>query len=128
MRRDDWPERLNEYVRAKRDVPFDWATHCCARFAAGAVEAVTGISYWDAPYTTAAEAARYMLKHDPRDVLDTLFTRVHVSSAQRGDVVLLRHEERDTLGVCTGQYSAFPGTDGTVLVPTLSATLAWRVD
>jgi len=128
MRREDWQERLHEYVESMRDVPFDWAANDCARFTAGAVEAVTGTKFWDAPYTTAAEAARYMENHDPREVLDALFDRVPAAQARRGDVVLVRNDDRDVLGVCTGQWSASPGPDGIVLHPTLGATLAWRVD
>ena len=38
----DWRSRLGAYLAGKRTSPFVYGEHDCARFAAGAVEAVTG--------------------------------------------------------------------------------------
>ena len=38
----DWRTRLAAYLAAGRAKPFAYGEHDCARFAAGAVEAVTG--------------------------------------------------------------------------------------
>lgn len=41
-RREDWRERLADFIAARRAVPFDWPAHNCALLWADAIVAMTG--------------------------------------------------------------------------------------
>lgn len=128
MRREDWPERLFEYLDAQRDVPFSWATHSCAGFAAGAVEAMTGEAV-DLPTVTSARAAAELLAvRSLRDrVGDAFGPEIMPAFARRGDLVLVEIDGRESVAMCIGSDAAGPGPSGLVLVPMSSAIAAWRV-
>jgi hypothetical protein len=131
-RRDDWPERLHGYVEAMRDVPFDWAANDCARFTAGAVEAMTGdnpMRVFD--YTNRLGAERLIRS---AGTLDALVNRVlgepiHSAMAGRGDVVIADLEEGPTVGICLGEQCAFV-TDPVGITFRSRAVIrsAWRVE
>lgn len=129
-RLEDWPERLAAYVDAHRDTPFRWGQNDCATFAAGAVEAITGHPMEVPIVESAQDYARF--------VADLGALREHVTDhlgeplaspafAQRGDVVLLLVDGRDSLGVCIGAQVAAPGPTGLLVVPLSRASTAWRV-
>lgn len=126
----DWPERLAEYLDGRRDVPFAWGKNDCATFAAGAVEAITGEPL-DIPHVDSATAyAHFERDHGPLDAIvdDTLGKRLPSPAfAQRGDVVLVKLDGRDSLGVCIGAEAAAPAADGMLTVPMSTAAAAWRV-
>lgn len=129
MRLQDWPERLADYVELRRDVPFSWGGNDCSTFAAGAVEAMTGA----APSVPTAESAQQyaQLLQASGSLLalttETLGEPIHPAYAQRGDVMLIVIDERETLGVCLGASIAAPGAAGLMTVPIDTATAAWRV-
>lgn len=129
-RREDWPEQLAAYLDERRDVPFAWGRQDCASFAGGAVAAMTGEAP-TIPEVQSAEAyARFLRDHGPIDALVDLTLGDRLASpafAQRGDVVLLDLDGRDTLGVCLGAEAAAPGLDGMLTVPMAAARAAWRV-
>ena len=54
MRRADWPERLAEFIEARRLEPFAWGKNDCALFAADAVNLLIGVDYAESlrGYTT----------------------------------------------------------------------------
>lgn len=129
-RREDWAERLHDYLDERRDVPFAWGTNDCASFAAGAVQAMTGESLQIPQVESAAAYLHFLRDYGPLDAIvdDTLGERLPSPAfAQRGDVVLLFVDERATLGVCIGVEAAAPGQDGMLTVPMSTATAAWRV-
>jgi hypothetical protein len=131
MRRlEDWPERLAAYLDSRRDAPFQWGETDCATFAAGCVLAVTGESL-DLPAVASADGYLRLLRdHGPLATLvgerlgDPLPSPAF---AQRGDVVLMTLEGRETLGVCIGAEVAGPGPGGMVTMPMSIAAAAWRV-
>ena len=128
-RRDDWPERLFEYMDARRSVPFAWRENDCASFACGAVYAMTG-ERLEIPAAESPEAyARLLRDQGPLQAMveALLGDPIAPAYAQRGDVVLLTLEGRETLGVCVGMDIAGPGADGLALVPMACAVAAWRV-
>lgn len=128
MRREDWPERLYDYVESRRDVPFGWATNSCASFAAGAVEAMTDGAVPLPAFATAAEAAALLAERALRDrVGDVMGPEIVPAFAQRGDLVLIDIEGRESVAVCLGLDAVGPGTAGIVLVPMSSAVAAWGV-
>jgi hypothetical protein len=128
MRRGDWPEKLADYFDARRDLPFNWQTNDCATFAAGAIEAMTGQAPALPAYKGAAGAARVMDEGSVRERCEALFGAVlPVAFAQRGDLVLMLMEGRETLGICEGDYIAGPGEAGMLFLPRAAGVCAWRV-
>ena len=132
MRRQSWPERLSDYFDARRDMPFAWGTgengNDCASFAAGAIEAMTGNAPALPAYEGAAGAARVMDDGSVRERCEALYGAViPVSFAQRGDLVLMLMEGRETLAICEGDYLAGPGETGMLFVPRTLGVCAWRV-
>lgn len=131
MRPQDWPERLSEFYRDRRNRPFEWGENDCCTLAADWVAEITGadpiddIRGWD----DALSAARTIesLGGMRAAVTDRLGEPIDWMLAQRGDVVLLVVNRRDTLGVCMGQFALAPGEDGALLVQMAQAECAWRV-
>lgn len=128
MRREDWPERLNDFIDARRDMPFAWGENDCSSFAVGALVAMTGER---PPVPTAAnerDAARLLLDAPLRVRADELYgPAIMPSLAQRGDLVLMDLFGRPTLGVSLGDGIAAPGADGVIVFPLSAAVAAWRI-
>lgn len=128
MRREDWPERLSDYLESQRDVPFDWASHSCAAFAAGAVEAMTGQAVEIPAHGSAREAAGLLAARTLRERLDDLFgPEIVPALAQRGDLVLVDLAGRESVAVCVGAEAAGPADSGLLMVPMRLVVAAWRV-
>lgn len=134
-RREDWPERLNDYIESRRDTPFEWGTNDCCMFAAHAIEAMTGEN-------PAAEfvrkykkqrSAQKIIKDHGGDLAGLICTKlgqeIDPRQAQRGDVMLVQipTEDRECAAVCLGDVWAAPGQDGLVFGTMKSALTAWRV-
>lgn len=129
-RREDWPERLADYLDAGRDAPFAWGENDCATFAAGAIAAITDTQIEVPRVESAADYARFVLASGAlhEHVVDRLGEPLgSPAHAQRGDLVLMLLDERPTLGVCIGAEAAGPGPAGLVTMPMQSARAAWRV-
>jgi hypothetical protein len=63
-----------------------------------------------------------------RERCEALFGAVlPVAFAQRGDLVLMMMEGRETLAICAGDYLAGPGENGMLFVPRAAGVCAWRV-
>lgn len=131
----DWPERLADYLAAMRPRRFAWGTHDCARFAAGAVHAVTGQQITALQWSSPADAARLLRR------LGTLATAVGQvlpelpapALAQRGDVVLIQapvcggRAVRQWLAVADGPQWWVPSITGLASGPMHLARRAWGV-
>lgn len=131
MRRPDWPQRLDAYIESRLTAWFQWGDHDCCRFAAGAVEAMTGDDRM-AGYTYTDERAALRLIRDAGS-LDALVVRalgepIPPAFAQRGDVVIADLDHGPTLGVCLGLLSAFVADTGLTHRPTLACRAAWRIE
>lgn len=129
-RRSDWPERLADYLA--RPHRFDWATHNCALFAAGAVEAMTGEDLarrYRGPKTMRGCYGRLRRLAGGLDgaVTRALGDAIPVRYARRGDVVLVEVEGLTALGVCAGSEIAALGPAGMVMLPLCAGARAWRV-
>lgn len=131
MRIDGWETRLNEFITAHRSMPFSWGSHDCLLFATAAIEAITGkdpLRHMRGKYHTALQAARFARTFGGLEWLMTINLKsVPVSYARAGDIVLTECMGIDSLGVCVGRMSAFPGTLGLVFLRTLDSRLAWRI-
>ena len=126
----DWPERLSAYVEACRAMPFVWGEHDCVLFAAGAVEAVTGVRP-ALPVWRSQEEARVMLRAERglRRALDRRMPQIETAQAGRGDLLLVQqpNDGGSLLTVCVGDRWCAPGAAGRVVGPALSARYAWGV-
>jgi hypothetical protein len=127
-RREDWPERLADYLDAQRDVAFDWASHSCAAFAAGAVEAMSGEAVDIPAHGSAREAAGLLAARGLRERIGDMFgPEIVPALAQRGDLVLVDIAGCESVAVCIGTEAAGPGDAGLLTVPMRLAVAAWRV-
>lgn len=132
---DDWPRRLHAFIRARREMPFEWGRNDCCTFALeGNVVALTGIDLLPGVPRPASGfgAARFLRARGHEDATG-LATELlgepieQVAFAQRGDVVALPHGDEATLGVCVGADVAAPALAGLEFFPVRLGLLAWRV-
>lgn len=133
-RRDDWPVRLIEVVRAAERKPFAWGGHDCALFAADAVLAMTDTDFaapFRGRYKTALGALRELRRNGADDLAayatQVLGAPIATAQAMRGDVVLFAAEEGEALAVVVGLEAAAAGPQGITWVPRALWLKAWRV-
>jgi hypothetical protein len=132
-RREDWPEKLAEFVESRSATPFAWGSHDCCQFAAQAVAVMTGedLAAKIKPYTTAAAAARVLKKFGGVEAIPGAvgLAEIPIKRAQRGDVVsiIAEGDGRNALGLCCGTAAVFPGKIGIAFVETSICHRAWRV-
>lgn len=120
IRKDDWPERLAEFIDVRRERAFSWGSQDCALFAADAVLAMTGVDLAKKlrGYKTAAGATRRIKAAGGMRNFASALTEKHPGLAQRGDVVLVTLDGRETFGIVAGNAKwCGPGADGLVFRP-----------
>ena len=127
-------KRLIEYVSKAARTPFEWGTHDCALFAAGAVKAQTGkdpARGLRGRYSTAAGAMKHLRKLGYDRIEDLAAERLEEISpafAQVGDLAVLDGDgEIGALGVVQGERIYVLHPDGLALMPLMSARRAFRV-
>lgn len=115
MRLSNWEAALSAYLEANRAASLDWEAMDCGKFAAGAVNAMTGQNFLPGEYKTERGALR-VLKRDGFDTLadfmDAKFSAVPNALARRGDIVMAD----GCLGVCVGGDALFLPLEGSGLV------------
>jgi hypothetical protein len=132
---ENWPLLLSAFLRARRDVPFQWGENDCVMFAADAVRAITGVDYaagWRGTYSTEEQAADLLksgggIDSIITDALGIKGTR-NLLLGRRGDVVTCKTSFGRVAGIIddTGQRIAVPMTDEKTLVR-LPLNMGWRV-
>lgn len=130
-RRDDWPERLAAHLEAARGRPFAWGAHDCCAWAADWIVAATGEDVF-APWRGYTDAREAMRRLESAGGVAGLWTQllgqpIAPAFAQRGDVVLVEVDGRETAAVCVGEEIAAPGETDLVRVPARMGRCAWRV-
>ena len=120
MRHPKWPERLADFIEARRDVPFEWAKNDCLMFAADAVVVMTGsdpaAAHRDQYADTKSAANRIAFAGGMRGLMS--LPEKQIGMAQRGDVVLAEVDGRESFGVVVGGgYWCGPGENGLVFRP-----------
>lgn len=133
MRLIDWEDRLSAFLAEWADTEFAYGTADCAKFAAKAAEAQTGIDLyapWEGKYdnsVTAAAALRKLGAGTLKKTFDKHFEKRKPAFAQRGDIVF----DGKAVGICIGADALFLGQEGDVqgLVrkPRTEWTRAWAV-
>lgn len=107
-RLSNWEQLLNDYLATVRTKPLTPGEHDGALFAAGAVEAMTGVDLaarFRNSYATCKDGLEEVRKAGHANLaalLDDLLPRVPKSMAQRGDVIMLKDKN---LGVCFGSVA-----------------------
>jgi hypothetical protein len=134
QRYPDWPERLATFLLERRSIPFAWGTNDCVMCAADEVMAITGVdlaaayrgTYSDAQGAATTIAAGTSLYALACSVLGQPLDAPTL--AQRGDIIWIAPDSRETLGiVCgSGEWCA-PGDEGLVFMPMDEVAIAWRV-
>ncbi len=135
IRKDDWYSRLSSYIDGAFRKPFAYGEFDCTLFAAGAVEAMTGVNlYADflGRYRTLRGGLRQLKKlgfGNQVDYVASLFTEVHPAMAQVGDIAVVDTDTGPGLGIVQGAriYVTQPDTLGLGLVDLLRASRAFRV-
>jgi len=130
MRPHDWPERLHAFIEARRRSPFAWGSNDCCIFAADWVLGCTGVDHAAElrGYSDEKGALRRIRKAGSLRAFAQALKEKPPAFAQRGDVVLVLIEERETFGVVSGNglYCA-PGPDGLVFRTLREAVAAFEV-
>lgn len=132
MRLYDWETRMTAYLARVAREGFAWGRHDCALFAAGAVEALTGIdpaAEWRGRYDSLAGGLRLMREAGFKDHFAAARSWYPASSpahALPGDLVVIGADE--ALGVIQGELAYVLTEAGIGLVPVdaASALLAVR--
>jgi len=135
QRLPDWPERLAAYLAQMRPHRYVLGGNDCARFAAGAVHAITGQDVLPVQWATPAEAARQLrqLGGMAAAVGGVLPALPGPALAQRGDVVLVHapvhggRAMRQWLAVADGSRWWVPSATGLASGPMALACRAWGV-
>jgi len=127
-----WPELLAAFIDARRHMPFAWGSNDCALFAADAVREMTGVDFAadHRSHDSADSAARALAAVGGLHELAAacLPEREAVGLAQRGDVVMVPIDGRDTLGIVVGNGCwCAPGESGLVFRPMSEVPAAFAV-
>jgi hypothetical protein len=132
QRFDDWPQRLDRFLRDQSGKEFHYGSFDCCTFASAAVEAMTGVDpakSYRHRYMNRKEAHAILRQHGglARMLIAAGFQQIPASEARRGDLAFVR---RGLLGVVTldGMHVIVIGEQGKLpLVPLAQASCAWRI-
>ena len=132
-RRSNWPEALDAFIASRRERPFRYGPNDCARFAAGAVEAQTGVNLM-AGMRYASKAGADRLIESEGGLLAALRARLPLippAQAGRGDVGLVDFDGADASApaVCVvlADRLAAVGAQGLVFLPRSRLRAAFKV-
>lgn len=128
QRKSNWEQELSDYLISKRDIPFEYGSHDCAHFVAGAVEAMTGENPMEGirEYDSELGSLRVLKElgfDNIEKFTDSKFTSILIGFAQTGDIAL--HD--GSLGIVTGSKAVFATEVGYTLVDRSEWLNAWEV-
>jgi hypothetical protein len=113
--------------------PYAWGQHDCALFAAGAVEAMTGIDFaaeFRGKYEDEDGARRLLTSlgcEDVGDLASRYLPEITPAEARRGDVVMIEGQLGPFLAVVDGRTAVGPSARGLTHTPVELGTRAWGV-
>jgi len=134
MRKENWPELLNDYIAQNISTPFEWGKFDCCLFAAGAVEAETGIDFAEefrGKYSTEFGSVKALKKIGKGDIKQTLESKFGPLKApllaKRGDIALVETEDGDALGIIWGGAVWVSTKQGLAKLPMRELKGCWEV-
>lgn len=133
MRHPDWKVHLAQYLGAIARAPFEPGVNDCALFAAGAVEAMTGLDLaagWRGKYQTLDEGLALLQASEFSDhtALAALhFAEIDPVFAAPGDIAVVAGPQGETLGIFQGAGIYVLTTERLGVLPMSFATRAFRV-
>ena len=133
MRLPDWKSRLIDHVGACAQLLFEYGTHDCALFAAGCVEAMTGVDHaakWRGKYTTLKGGLTALKRAGFADHLAFAaahFEEIAPAFAAPGDLAVLDGPEGAVLGVVQGEGVYVLSAERLGMLPLTHARSAYRV-
>lgn len=126
-----WQTRLTAFLAQVARQPFTPGRHDCALFAAGAVEALTGVDLaadWRGRYRTLRGGVRVLRRAGYRDHVELARAHFPVTASPRpGDLAVLPTPEGLALSVVQGLHVYAPAEIGWALVPLDAATEFFEV-
>lgn len=134
MRLFDWNSRLHQYLEGMARAPFSWGQNDCMLFAAGAVQAMTGIDHaaeFRGRYATARGGQRILRSAGYEShvaLAESLFREAQaVAYAREGDLAVVQTEAGLALGVFAGAGIYVVGLSGLAILPRDRAFKALQV-
>lgn len=139
MRLQNWPIKLDQYLRANRGRAFAYGSWDCFQFVRGAVEAMTGLDIGERarPYHSRFGYLRQMVRFCDSAGLEDLAGQlleeygareVPARAAARGDVVVMETPEGQVMGLVSLDGTAALGlapSGAMVRLPLYLAAGAW---
>lgn len=132
MRKNNWPEKLDEVLNRYRATQFEYGRADCWLFVTDAISAITENTLYneaiEASYTSLKSGLKFIkktygVKHY-EDLPDVFFKQINPRMAQRGDLVMFNK----TMGICIGAFGLFLKDEGLVHVGMTQCHRAWRVE
>lgn len=136
MRLQDWPERMDAFLRAAQARPFAWGRWDCCLFALAHADTITGSRHFDhfKGLCHDQDSARAALDGlgGLEAALDGLFgpRLENTNFAQRGDIVTYDSGNGPALGIvdfCGRKIAVLTQHDGLGRLPRRRALAAWPV-
>lgn len=136
-RKDNWANKLNEFIESRRSIPFEWGVNDCSLFAADAVQAITGVDVakdFRNKYSSMIGANKLIKSFGSLEALaDACLIQLRAFKTTsgllaRGDVVLVKLKNgNEALGINLGRTCAFAGANGVEFIPFSAVKLGWGV-
>lgn len=133
MKTEGWEKRLSEFLRERRDMPFEWYNNDCMSFAAEAVKVMTGVDYFKGfnGYKDEKTAVELLRRNGGvSGIVTKCLGQPHrdYRKAKRGDIVIVR-APTDAGGVVddTGQRIAVVTFEGLKRLPLNRAVKVWGI-
>jgi hypothetical protein len=141
-RKQEWPELLHEYIDSNVSTPFAYGVHDCCLFVADAVQAITDVDLavdYRGKYTDLKSSLHVIKDVTGGSTVEDVIVHAAQQSeltecpsvlyAQRGDVVLLDHDETLALGIVhlDGVHALFVSESGLHKLPVKQCRRAWRI-
>ncbi len=141
MRCQDWPEKLDEYIRKNNGRKYEHGKFDCVLFGADIIkimtacrhgageDILTGIKYKDMKSAvTLLKRMGGLFEMTSVQMKEKGYWEVNPRLAHRGDIVgFMTKAHGETIGVCVGTDIVSPGKTELVYLPMTEAVIAWRI-
>lgn len=131
MRRHDWADQMHCVIDQHADAKFEWGRNDCCLFVARVVDAMCDTDHESAlsqNYHDEETALAYIKESgDIAQAVSTYIGEPKTGRPSRGDVVLFRGQNGETLGVCVDRSIVAMGAIGTVRVARDAIICYWSI-